>query len=64
MKLSVGDLCIKDTVTMNLKLANQCTGILAEIMKHFDNISVFQNRLQSELEWVNLQEIENVAVIP
>jgi hypothetical protein len=37
----MGHLGIKYTVTVDLVLADKGTSVFAEIMKHFDNISIF-----------------------
>ena len=39
----VGNLGIKDTVAVHLKLANEGASVLTEIMKNFDDLAVFQN---------------------
>ena len=48
----VGNLSIKDTITVHLKLANESASVLTEIMKNFDDLAVFQNLFECSGELV------------
>jgi hypothetical protein len=57
------DLSVKDSITMHTEMSHQGTSIFAEIVKNFDNISIFQNLFESEREWVEFREIKNKAAL-
>jgi len=54
---------IEDSVTMDTVVPHQRTSILAEVMENFDNITIFQNLLQTMLEWIEFHQIENKAAL-
>ena len=59
----VGNLGIKDPVTVDFKLADQGAGVLTEIMKNFYDLAVFQNLFECSRELVKLQKIKNITVV-
>ena len=48
---------------MDTVVPHQRTSILAEVMENFDNITIFQNLLQTMLEWIEFHQIENKAAL-
>ena len=59
----MGDLGVKYTITVHLKLADKGACILAEIMENFDNFSILQDRLETKRERVDFHEIENKTFV-
>jgi hypothetical protein len=60
---SVRNLSVEDTVTVDPVVPHKGARILAEIMENFDNVSIFENLLQSMRERVELSEIKDEAAV-
>lgn len=58
------DLGVEDSIAMYPVLPHKGAGVFAKIVEYLDDLAVLQNLLQFWREWIDLGEIENVAVAP
>jgi hypothetical protein len=59
----MSDLGIENSVTMDLKLADECTRIFDEVMEYFNDSWIFEHLFQTFRETFKLSQIEEEAVI-
>lgn len=57
----MSNLGIKNTITMDLELANKGTGIFTKVVENFNNVSIFQNRFKAQRERIHFCQIEYEA---
>ena len=55
------DLGIKDSTTVDLELANEGAGVLAEVVEYLDNASIFEDGLETQGKGVDLRCVKDVA---
>lgn len=53
---------VKDSVAVYTVLPHECACVFAKIVEYLDDLAVLENLLQLWREWIDLGEIENVAV--
>jgi hypothetical protein len=59
----VGNLSVKHSVAMDLKVLDQGTRVLAAIVKYLDNCRIFEHVLESFWELPQLNEVKYKAVV-
>ena len=57
------NLSVEDAVTVDPVVPHQGASVLTEVMKNFDNVSIFENLLQAMREGVELSEIKDEAAV-
>ena len=64
---SMGDLGVKDAIAAHSVLVDQCRAILAKVMENLHNVIsreyLLQVKAQVMVEWIDSQQVENVAML-